>query len=104
MFPGAVFRALAYIRRTGTNRRNCAASVRRISCELLHKALVAVVEQAQVVDAVAQHRQAFDARAESEADVFFRIQAEIADQPIIILNAIFHRSTLYRSPGEAATA
>src|SRR5690606_15901987 len=46
--------------------------------ELLQEAQVVLVEQAQVAHAVAQHRQALDARAEGEADVALGIEAEIA--------------------------
>src|SRR5688572_5825903 len=47
--------------------------------ELLEEAQVAVEEQAQVVDAVAEHRQALEAGAEREADVALGVEAEIAD-------------------------
>jgi hypothetical protein len=46
--------------------------------ELLQETQVAFVEQAQVVDPVAQHGQALQAGAERETDVLLRIQAEIA--------------------------
>ena len=40
------------------------------------EAQIAVEEQPQVVDAIAQHRQALQARAEGEPDIAFRIEAE----------------------------
>ncbi|MNT99179.1 hypothetical protein D3C72_2419650 [compost metagenome] len=45
--------------------------------ELLQETQVAFIEQAQVVDAVTQHRQAFQAGAESETDEFLGIEAEV---------------------------
>src|SRR3977135_692592 len=47
------------------------------SFELLEEAQVAVEKQAQIVDAIAQHRQALEAGTESEADVALGIEAEI---------------------------
>src|SRR2546423_5268779 len=47
--------------------------------ELGQEAQVAVEEQAQVADAVAQHRQAIDARAEGEADEALGIEPHVAD-------------------------
>ncbi len=52
------------------------------SAELFEEAQVAFEEQAQVVDAVAQHRQALDAAAEREADVALRVEAEVARRPV----------------------
>ena len=46
--------------------------------ELRQKAQVAVEEQAQVVDAVAQHRQAIRPHPESETDVALRVEPEVA--------------------------
>ena len=46
--------------------------------ELAQEAQVAVEEQAQVVDAVAQHRQPVDARAEGEADDALGVEAHVA--------------------------
>src|SRR5437764_2845697 len=67
--------------RYGEHRRTemCPRSrfMRPFLVELLQEAQIAFVEQAQVVDPVAQHGQAFQARAEREADELFRIQAEI---------------------------
>src|SRR5690349_3954271 len=48
------------------------------SFELLEEAQVAVEEQPQVLDAIAQHGQALEAGAEGEADVLLRIEAEVA--------------------------
>src|SRR5688572_19962942 len=48
------------------------------SCELAQEAHVVVEEAAQVVDAIAQHREALDAEAEGEAGVAFRIDADVA--------------------------
>src|SRR6476469_1343071 len=45
--------------------------------KLLQEAQIAFVEQAQIVDPVAQHGQALQAGAEREADEFFRIEAEV---------------------------
>src|SRR6185369_15470445 len=53
----------------------------RFACcsgELLQEAQVAVEEQAQVLDAVAEHGQALEAGAEGEADVLLRVEAEVA--------------------------
>src|ERR1700682_5396237 len=47
------------------------------SCELLEEAQVAVEEEAQVVDAIAEHRQALEAGTESEADVALGIEPEV---------------------------
>jgi hypothetical protein len=44
----------------------------------LAQSAVAVEEETQVVDAVAQHRQAVDSRAEGEADDAFRIEPHVA--------------------------
>ena len=50
----------------------------RASLELRQEAQVAIEEQAQVVHAIAQHRQPVRAHAEGEADVRLGIQAEVA--------------------------
>src|SRR5258707_5149006 len=47
------------------------------SRKLFEEAQVAVEEQAQVPDAVAQHGEALETRTEGEADEFLRIEAEI---------------------------
>ena len=46
--------------------------------ELPEEAKIAVVEQAKIVYAIAQHRQAFQSAAKREAQVTFRVEAEIA--------------------------
>ncbi len=43
------------------------------SGELAQETQIAFEEQAQVIDAIAQHGQAVRAQAEGEADVFFRV-------------------------------
>src|SRR5574340_767862 len=45
--------------------------------ELLEEAQIALVEQAQIVHAVAQHRQAFHAQAESETEIFFAVDVDV---------------------------
>src|SRR3954469_509347 len=56
---------------------NCIGS--RESAELLQEPDVAIEEQAQVVDAVAQHGQAVRTHAEGEADVLLGVQPHVAD-------------------------
>src|SRR6185369_9385024 len=46
--------------------------------ELAQKAQVAVKEQAQIIDAIAQHGQSLETRAEGEANVALRIKSVIA--------------------------
>ena len=72
-------RARRVVRRGSHERRAASSQGIALRClrtrafsELLEEAQVAVEEQAQVVDAVAQHGQALEARAEREADVALR--------------------------------
>ena len=46
---------------------------------MAQEAQIAFKEQTQIVDAIAQHRQAFKTRAEGKTDVLLRIQTVIAD-------------------------
>src|SRR5581483_6410045 len=69
-------------RASAADRRTRAASARRIawrSDELRQEAQIALVEQAQVVDAVAEHRQPVGSEAEGEADVAFGIDAAVRE-------------------------
>src|SRR5690606_12963945 len=54
------------------------AQRRSPSVELLQETQIAFIEQAQIVNAVTQHRQAFEAGAEGEADELLGIEAHIA--------------------------
>src|SRR6185503_1686414 len=60
------------------------------SAELRQEAQVAVEELAQVVDAVAQHRQAVRAHAEREADVALGVQPEVPDDVRVHLAGAGH--------------
>src|SRR5574340_617927 len=48
-----------------------------ISVELLEEAQVTLVEQAQVVHAVAQHREALHAQPEGETEIFFAVDVDV---------------------------
>src|SRR5690606_4765480 len=46
--------------------------------ELAQKAQIALEEQAQIIDAIAQHGETLEARAKCEPDITFRGEAEVA--------------------------
>src|SRR3989338_1159721 len=70
------------------------------SVELLEEAQIALVEQAQVVHAVAQHRQAFHAQAERETEIFFAVDVDMLQHVRVHHAAAQH----LQPPGVAAHA